>query len=217
MKNNWDNIIDECIDRINRGEDIESCLADYPEHREELSTLLSAMIDAKDAYSFTPSARAKKFHRQRLTAALISSRERRARKKPVFTQIIGWSKVWAPIAAIIVIALLGYFGLRPALMTPVMVAEPNPGGNFVFLISDEANAIGDFEQLNVTITKVSLHLSGGEKEIIEFEPEIQIVDLTELQGDLAQEVWRGDVPVGEYTKVFLEVSVVSGILLVERK
>jgi len=98
-------------------------------------------------------------------------------------------------------------------MTPVMIAQPNPEGNFAFLVSDEVNAISDFEELNLSISRVSLHFNGDEKKIIEFEPGIQMVDLTNLQGNRAQEIWRGDIPEGEYSKVFLEVSEVSGILL----
>ena len=213
MKNNWDKILDECIDRINRGESVEGCLTDYPEYREELRPLLSAMLETKTAYSFEPSARGKSFHRQRFTTALVTSRERRARKRPVFTWILGWSKVWAPVAAVIVIALVGYFSLRPALMTPVMIAQHSPEGNFVFLVSDEVNAISDFQELNLSISKVSLHLGGDEEKRIEFEPGVQMVDLSDLQGNRAQEIWRGDVPEGEYIKVFLEVSQVTGILL----
>jgi hypothetical protein len=218
MKNNWDKILDECIDRINRGESIEGCLTDYAEYSEELRPLLSAMLETKTAYSFEPSARAKSFHRQRFTAALVASRERGARNKSAFTWILGRSKVWAPVAAVIVIALAGYFGSRPALMppalvTPVMIAQHNPEGSFVFLVSDEVNAISDFEKLNLSILKVSLHLGGDEEKIIEFEPEVQMVDLTHLQGDRAQEIWKGDIPEGEYIKVFLEVSQVTGILL----
>ncbi len=213
MKNNLGRILDECIDRINRGEGIETCLTDYPDYREELTPLLHAMLDTKSAYSFAPSLRARNFQRQRFTAALVASRERRARKKPIFAWILGWSKVWAPVAAVIVIALVGYFGSRPALMPPVTVAQSNPEGNFVFLISDEINAIGDFKELNLSISKVSLHLSGDGEKIIEFEPEIGMMDLTNLQGNRAQEIWRGNIPEGEYSKVFLEVSEVSGILL----
>ena len=62
MKNNWDKILDECIDRINRGEGIEGCLTDYPEYREELGPLLPTILDVKRAYSFTPSVRAKNFY-----------------------------------------------------------------------------------------------------------------------------------------------------------
>ncbi len=213
MKNNLDNILDECIDRINRGEAIETCLTDYPEYREELDPLLHAMLDTRSAYSFKPSAQAKSFHRQRFNAALVASRERRERRQPLFNWILGRSKVWAPVAAAIVIALVGYFALRPALTPPVMIAQPNPEGNFAFLMSDEVNDIGDFEELHISISRVGLHLTGDGEEIIEFEPGVQMVDLTQLQGNLAQEIWRGDIPEGEYSKVFLEVSEVRGILL----
>jgi hypothetical protein len=213
MKNNLDNILDECIDRINLGESIEACLNDYPEYRQELGPLLHAMLEMKTAYSFTPSTRAESLHRQRFNAALAASRERRERRQPLFNWILGRSKVWAPVAAAIVIALVGYFGLRPALTPPVMIAQPNPEGNFAFLMSDEVNDIGDFEALHISISRVGLHLAGDDEEIIEFEPGIQMVDLTQLQGKRAQEVWRGDIPEGEYSKVFLEVSEVSGILL----
>ena len=36
MTDNLDKIIDECIDRINRGESVTACLTDYPEYSEEL-------------------------------------------------------------------------------------------------------------------------------------------------------------------------------------
>jgi hypothetical protein len=212
MTDNLDKILDECIDRINCGESVQACLTDYPEYSEELGPLLSAMFETKTAYPFTPSARAKSFHRQRFTAALVASRERRERRRPLFPWISGWSKVWATAAAVIVIGLLGYLGLRAALMPPAMMAQPNPEGNFVFLVSDEVNAISDFEKLNLSISRVSLHLDGDEEKRIEFKPGIQMVDLTHLQGNRAQEIWRGDVPEGQYIKVFIEVSQVSGIL-----
>ena len=213
MNDNLDKILDECIDRINHGDSVDECLTKYSEYRQELSSLLYTMIDTKSAYSFIPSERARDFHRQRLTAALVASREKRARRKPIYTWMLDWSKVWAPVAAAIVIALVGYFSSRPVIMPPVTTAQANPEGNFVFLISDEVNAIGDFETVNLSISKVNLHLGGNEERIIVFEPEIQMVDLTELQGNRAQEIWRGDIPEGEYVKVFLEVSEVSGILV----
>ncbi|MDH5696385.1 MAG: DUF4382 domain-containing protein [Dehalococcoidia bacterium] len=212
MKNRFDKIIDKCIDRINRGESIESCLNDFPEYSEALEPLLTAMLETKTAYSFAPSVRSKNLHRQRFNAALVALRESHGRRQPLFPRILGWSKVWAPVAAAIVIALVSYFSLRPALMPPVMIAQPNPEGNFAFLVSDEVNVISDFQKLDLSISKVILHLGGDEEKRIEFEPEIQMVDLTDLQGNRAQEIWRGDVPEGEYIKVFLEVSQVSGIL-----
>jgi hypothetical protein len=212
MKGNLNKILDDCIDRINRGEAVEDCLADYPEHRQALESLLQAMFEARSAYIFTPSTKAKSFHKQRFSTALATTREERENKQPLLKWISSWSKVWAPIA-VVVIAIVVYFGISPALTTPVMIAQPNPEGNFVVMLSDEVNDIGDFRELNISVSKVGLHLVGDEEKIIEFEPETQTADLTYLQGDQAQEIWRGDIPVGEYSKVFIEVSDVSGILL----
>jgi hypothetical protein len=85
--------------------------------------------------------------------------------------------------------------------------------NFRLLISDEANAIGDFEELNVTITSIGMH-QGGESaswtEII-LDP-AETVDLVELQDTNATAIWSGQLADGEYTKVFIYVSDVEGIL-----
>ena len=91
-------------------------------------------------------------------------------------------------------------------------SSANPEGNFVFLISDDVNAIADFTSFNVTISKIGLLPSGDTDQWIEFEPEVNEVDLTLVQGDKTQEIWRGDVPEGQYTKVFIYVSDVEGVL-----
>ena len=51
---NLDKILDECIDRLNLGESIEACLADYPGHRGNLEPLLAAMLKTRDGYGYTP-------------------------------------------------------------------------------------------------------------------------------------------------------------------
>ena len=224
MTNNFDRILDECIDRINRGEGLEACLADYPEYVERLGPLLRAMLQTTEAYSFKPSAGAKREARQRFSAALERRRQRDLEKQPLFAGLFGRLPVWATVTAAVVVILAGYFGLRflfypagpvpgPIGPTPSQVAPvPNPEGNFVFLISDEVNAIADFESLNVSISEVGL-LSGGDSgQWVEFEPEIAEVDLTLVQGDKTQEIWRGDVPEGQYTTVFIHVTDVSGVL-----
>ena len=65
MPKSFDEIFDECVDRINRGERLEDCLASYPEHARDLEPLLQAMLDTQEAYSFTPSPAAKRAARQR--------------------------------------------------------------------------------------------------------------------------------------------------------
>ena len=85
--------------------------------------------------------------------------------------------------------------------------------NFRLLISDEVNAIGDFEELNVTITSIGVR-QGGESaswtEII-LDP-AETVDLVELQDTNATVIWSGQLDDGDYTKVFIYVSDVDGVL-----
>ncbi len=232
MADNLDRIIDECIDRLNRGESLEACLTDYPGYVEQLKPLLQAMLTTREVYSFVPSPGAKSSARQRFGEALQELRPREERPS-VFSWLRGGSKVWATAAAVVLIAIIGYFGLRPVLFpgvpvdqpgpgsvspspqpgqAPVVVApQPSPEGNFVFLISDDVNAIGDFDRVDVSVSKVGL-LQGDSVGWVEFEPQLREVDLTLVPGDKTLEIWRGDVPTGQYTEVFVQVDAVHGIL-----
>lgn len=222
MDNDFDRILDECIDRIKRGESLEDCLANYPDHAGQLKPLLEAVLQTREVYSYTPSAASKRVARQRFNTALDALARKREGGQSLFGWLLGRSKIWAAIATVLVLALIGYFGVRPWLFpvetypqpgpAPVVVSpEPNPEGNFVFLISDDVNAIGDFESVDVSISKIGI-LLGDSNGWIEVEPQVKEVDLALLPGDKTQEIWRGDVPEGQYTKVFIHVNDVSGIL-----
>ncbi|MBA7489760.1 hypothetical protein ES702_00294 [subsurface metagenome] len=210
MTDNFDRILDECIDRINRGESAEACLTDYPKYAEQLGPLLRAMLQTHGAYSFVPSASAKREARRSFNAALERLEQRRQAKQPLFSRVFARPVVWATVAAAIIILLVGYFGFRPMLYPTGPV--PDPEGNFVFLISDDVNAIGDFESLNVSISKIGLQPGGDSGQWVEFEPEVREVDLTLVPGDKTQEIWRGNVPEGQYSKVFIHVADVHGVL-----
>ncbi len=219
MMNGFDRILDECIDRINRGEDLSTCLTDYPEYAQQLRPLLQTILKTKEAYLFEPLASAKRALRQRLNAALEELARTREEKRSLFPWVFGRSRAWVAVTVVLLVALIGYFGLRPILFPaepgPITVTpapQPSPEGNFVFLISDDVNAIGDFQNLNISISKIGLQAEGEDGQWIEFDPEIEVVDLTLLQGDKAHEIWRGDVPEGQYTKVFIHVTDVRGVL-----
>ncbi|MFB6161757.1 MAG: DUF4382 domain-containing protein [Haloferacaceae archaeon] len=79
-----------------------------------------------------------------------------------------------------------------------------------FYVSDERNDIGDFEHLNVTVTRVGFQRRGGNW--TEHEVDDATVDLTRLQGANATLIESFDVPNGTYTKVFVYVSEVNGTL-----
>jgi hypothetical protein len=211
MSDNFDKILDECIDRVTRGESPEACMADYPEHGEELRPLLLAMARTKAAYSFTPSDEIKRAARQRLFDALDK------RRQPSFwRKVLAQRFILATVATVLVLMIAGYFGLRATVFqsaTPTQViSAPSVDGNFVFLVSDEVNALADFSNLFVTIDKVDLLKSGGSGSWIEFVPETKEFDLTLLPGDITQELWRGNIPEGDYSRVVIYVSRVSGTL-----
>lgn len=212
MISTFDTILDECVDRINRGERIEDCLACYPEHAGELEPLLGAMFDTRSAFDFRPSAERKLAARQQFNAALGERERERDRRLPLVPRLLAWP-AWAGAAAALAIVLIAYFGLSQGGTPIVPGPQPNPEGNFAFLISDEVNAIGDFQSLEVTISKIGLHLGGNESQWIEIDPEVETVDLTLLPGEKALEIWRGNITAGEYTKVFIYVESVKGVLL----
>jgi len=104
----------------------------------------------------------------------------------------------------------------PALPSPVTAAGT---GDFRLLISDDANAIDDFEHLYVTISSVGVHQGGeaGVWHILEPESDpdgdnVTGIDLKPLVGQNALVIWSGALPEGEYTKVFIYVDEVKGIL-----
>ena len=126
MANNLDRILDECIDRINRGERLEDCLASYPEYAEELEPLLQAMLRTQTAYTFAPSSTAKMAARQRFDAALEKLERRRAERQRLFPKVLRWSAAWVAAAAVLAMALIGYFGIRPALSPGEPTPHPGP-------------------------------------------------------------------------------------------
>jgi hypothetical protein len=233
----FDRILDECLDAASRGEDIGACLARHPEHAGALRPLLEAAHSTAMAFPFTPSGDARAEARHRFEAALADARRQRAARSAPSTgllpRLLGWSRVWATAAAVLVVAVVSYFGLRTALSPAEVVPDPGTGttpeqtapaapttpvapqpglsGNFAFLISDDVNAIDDFSSLIVTISGIGLQMADSDG-WVELEPEVSEVDLTLLRGDVTQEVWRGDVPTGSYSKAFIQVSDVSGIL-----
>ena len=92
------------------------------------------------------------------------------------------------------------------------VSTSTEGGvNFRFLISDEVNAIEEFSSVNVTISKIGLQKGGESGNWTEIEVDTE-VDLKPLVGDNATEIWSGNLTPGEYTKVFIYVTEVDGIL-----
>ncbi len=204
-------LLDKCIDRMNEGESLEDCLLSYPEHARELEPLLQALCDARDACGSIPRPAAKATARQRVDAAAASPNMSVQKRQRRPMALFGWSKALASVCALLLLVLIGlglHWTLAPA--TAPVLAQPN----FRFWLSDEVNAITDFQNLTVTVSGIGLQKGGNSSQWVDYEINPPITeDLTRLTGNNATEIWSGYVSPGEYTKVFIYVDSVEGILL----
>jgi hypothetical protein len=105
-------------------------------------------------------------------------------------------------------------------------SDAGSAGKVSVYVSDEQNAIDQFEHLNVTITKVGLHRAEGDADAaengeddgaaaggwVEQDVDNRTVDLTNYLGAAATKLTDVDAPNGEYDKVFVYVSEVNGTL-----
>jgi hypothetical protein len=220
MQEDFELILDQCIDRLNHGDRLEDCLADYPAHAAALEPLLRAMTQAQASLPLEISDAKKRSARLRF-AANLDQRQQRS----LWGRLAAWQPVWMPVAAVLFVAVISFMALRtssspisilpgeplPSGLPTVMVNASSPTGNFIFLVSDEENAIGDFKSLMITVSKVVL-LKGNSEQLVAFVPDVTQFDLTLLPGNLTQALWQGDIAAGDYTKIYVYISTVSGVL-----
>ena len=279
----FDRILDECLDRLASGETIEQCLVRYSEQASRLEPLLRVAHVSRNAYGFEPSPDALQRARARFTAARahVPATRHPTRAHSLLDRILARPLPVAAVASLAAIALTMLLVVAPSLvpgtLTPgtvlpgtvdpgsppegtssplspstpstpttpavpttpttpttpatpttpttptvpttpsvpstppeVIPAIPAPDGNFVFYLSDAPNDIADFESLTLTIDSIELKPSSGPS--VSITPDGEPVDVAPLQGDLARELWRGDVPPGDYKAVLIQVSAVEGIL-----
>ncbi len=214
----FDRLLDTCLDRLSNGEEIENILSDYPSEAERLRPLIRTVQQAKRTYGFNTNLENKKKARIQFEKALGSERER-YRKQSWFSYLLR-PAVLAGAATVVVGLLIVFASVRtvlsPGVSYQVSPVKPIPSteGNFIFMISDEVNAIADFTEVLADISKIGLQQANDQWVEIEIDP-VVTVDLKQLPGEAVQEIWRGDVPTGEYHQVFIYVGNVSGSLIKE--
>ncbi len=100
--NKFENILNECLEDIVKGGDIESCLARYPEHAAELEPLLRTALAARNAAAVKPDPE----FRQRAGYEFQAAIRQLPSKAPRGS--FQWSLRWvAPLAVIIVLLVAG--------------------------------------------------------------------------------------------------------------
>ena len=208
MSREFDEILDECIDRVNSGEGIEECLASYPEHAQELEPALRAIFDIRAAYSFTPRPAAKETARQRFYAALDSLERKRQEPRAVPRRLFRWSWAWAGITAVLLLGVVGY-----ALMTTLAPAE---AGILEVRVTD-APPQGVSEIL-VSVDDIQIHKAGagegsGWITIIEEEKTFDLVKISGIEEVLGSK----EIEAADYTQIRMDVLSVRVIVNGEEK
>ena len=130
MSKDWDILLDKCIDRMNEGASLEDCIAEHPEHAEELEPLLRALCDARDTCSTMPRATAKSVIRRRLDAALVDAdgNVQKSHRRP--SLLFGWSRTKAALAIVLMLALIGtglFWALKPEVTPALAHIKPENG------------------------------------------------------------------------------------------
>ena len=80
MTNNFEDVLNECINRILKGESIERCLRDHPEHAAELEPLLQTALAARKASSVEPSSEFRAEARYRFYSQLREAEQKRQKR-----------------------------------------------------------------------------------------------------------------------------------------
>jgi hypothetical protein len=109
QEENFNDILNECLDRILKGETIERCLQKYPEQATELEPLLKTAKAARVISSVQPRPEFKAEARRKFQTALIEMKVNQSERK---FNIGGhwhwrWNSGWAIALVVLIIVVLG--------------------------------------------------------------------------------------------------------------
>jgi hypothetical protein len=98
----FENILDECLERVMRGEDIQACLAQYPEHAAELEPLLKTASITRKAVDVQPRAEFRQKAAYEFQAAIRNMPVKESRN--FFKLQVRWVM---PVAIVLVVLMAG--------------------------------------------------------------------------------------------------------------
>ena len=120
---NFDNIVNDCLERMAAGETVTECLARYPEHAEELAPLLRmGQVTMRVSRRVTPSDESRARGLARMQAALAEGRQGRSRRWQL--PRLSWRPITTPIAAAFAVV---FITIVAAGGTTVASADSIPG------------------------------------------------------------------------------------------
>jgi len=205
MTGDFDQILDDCIQRMNEDQGLEECLKLYPEFAQELKPLLTAVDELRDRGGFIPSQASKARGKERLSRAMAELERKRQESRARLSRRLFWRpKVWVPVAAALLAAIIGYslWGVLTPTEAPVSYA-----GMLEIRVIDAPTH--DVSTINVTVGDIEVHKAGEESDtdgagwltVIEGS---KTFDLLKLRG-VEEVLGSNEVDVGHYTQIRMDV------------
>ena len=103
MAEEFEYILDDCIDRLLRGESLEQCLQRYPEQAAELKPLLRVALTTYQASAVEPRSEFRAGARYQIHSILYAEKQKPKVKR---LSLLGWVPRWAVIVASVVLIIL---------------------------------------------------------------------------------------------------------------
>jgi hypothetical protein len=101
----FDNVLNECLDRILKGETVEKCLQRFPEQAQELEPLLRTAQAARIASTIQPRPEFKAKARYEFQSALRKMEAKKTGRKSIFNW--QWQSGWAVALVVVMVVVLG--------------------------------------------------------------------------------------------------------------
>ena len=98
----FENILDECLEKMLQGKTVEECLADYPDHAAALEPMLRTVAQTRTAANISPRPDFKDKARHEFQAAI-----REMQPAPRRGFFPNWKPVWVTLAALVAIIVAG--------------------------------------------------------------------------------------------------------------
>ena len=103
----FDNILNECLDRILKGESVENCLKSYPQQAAELEPLLRTALATKIASNIQPRAEFKARARYEFKAALHDLQTNKINRWSFFAPVFNLRTGWIIAVIVVLVLILG--------------------------------------------------------------------------------------------------------------
>lgn len=115
--NGFERVLDECLDLVLKDEQsVEACLRRYPEHADEMASLLQLAQEVKSTLDFTPNTAAKTRARLLMQAAIARQQARKERRWrwPGWLHLTGPPRWAVGMATIVLVIAVGGTGVVAA-------------------------------------------------------------------------------------------------------